>query len=36
MGLYLYQLTPSTRSQLSMFEDVAKAEYLTKADGRNQ
>lgn len=31
MGLYLYQITPSTRSQLSMFEDVAKADYLTKA-----
>ena len=31
MGLYLYQITPSTRSQLSMFEDIAKADYLTKA-----
>jgi hypothetical protein len=31
MGMYLYQLTPSTRSQLSMFDDVAKADYLTKA-----
>lgn len=31
MGLYLYQLTPSTRSQVSMLDDVAKAEYLTKA-----
>ncbi len=31
MGLYLYQLEPSTRSQLSMFDDVLKAGYLTKA-----
>jgi len=31
MGLYLYQLEPSTRSQLSMFDDVIKADYLTKA-----
>ena len=31
MGLYLYELTPSTRSQLSMFDDVEKADYLTKA-----
>jgi DNA polymerase-4 len=31
MGLYLYQLEPSTRSQLSMFDDVVKADYLTKA-----
>ena len=31
MGLYLYELTPSTRSQLSMFDDVVKADYLTKA-----
>lgn len=31
MGLYLYEITPSTRSQLSMFEDVTKADYLTKA-----
>lgn len=30
MGLYLYNLTPSTRSQLSMFDDVSKADYLTK------
>lgn len=28
MGLYLYELTPSTRSQLSMFDDVVKANYL--------
>lgn len=31
MGLYLYELTPSTRSQLSLLDDVAKADYLTKA-----
>lgn len=31
MGLYLYQLTPSTRCQLSLFDEVQKAEYLTKA-----
>ncbi len=31
MGLYLYELTPSTRSQLAMFDDVVKADYLTKA-----
>jgi DNA polymerase-4 len=31
MGMYLYELTPSTRSQLSMFDDVAKASDLTKA-----
>lgn len=31
MGLYLYELSPSTRSQLNMFEDVAKAGYLSKA-----
>ncbi|HEX8227537.1 MAG TPA: hypothetical protein VF572_06745 [Candidatus Saccharimonadales bacterium] len=31
MGLYLYELTPSTRSQMSMFDDVEKADYLTKA-----
>lgn len=31
MGVYLYELTPSTRSQLSMFEDVKKAAYITKA-----
>ena len=31
MGIYLYQLTPSTRSQLAMFDDVIKADYLTKA-----
>jgi DNA polymerase-4 len=31
MGLYLYQLTPSSRSQMSMFSDVQKADYLTRA-----
>jgi DNA polymerase-4 len=31
LGIYLYELTPSTRSQLSMFEDVQKAEFLTQA-----
>ncbi len=31
MGLYLYKLTPSSRSQLSMFDDVLQADYLTKA-----
>lgn len=31
MGMYLYELTPSTRSQLSLLDDVAKAGDLTKA-----
>ena len=31
MGLYLYALTPSTRSQLSMFDNVLKTDHLTKA-----
>lgn len=31
MGLYLYELTPSTRSQMGLFEDVQKKDYLTKA-----
>lgn len=31
MGLYLYELTPSTRSQLNMFDDVAKAGDLSVA-----
>lgn len=31
MGVYLYQMEPSQRSQLNMFEDVAKADYLTQA-----
>lgn len=31
IGIYCYMLTPSQRSQLSLFEDVAKKEWLTKA-----
>lgn len=31
MGVYLYELTPSTRSQLSLLDDVTKAGELTKA-----
>ena len=31
MGLYLYELTPSTRSQLGLFDDVIKKDYLTQA-----
>jgi len=31
MGVYLYQLTPSTRSQLGLLDDVAKKDDLTKA-----
>lgn len=31
MGIYLYQLEPSTSSQLNMFEDVAKADFLSQA-----
>lgn len=31
MGLYLYQLEPSSRSQISMFDDIKKANYLTQA-----
>ncbi|RCT89146.1 hypothetical protein, partial [Acinetobacter baumannii] len=31
IGIYLYQLTPSTRSQLSFFENVEKNDNLTKA-----
>lgn len=31
MGLYLYELQPSSRSQLGLFEDVAKIDELTKA-----
>lgn len=31
MGIYCYELTPSSRSQLSMFEDVVKKDWLTKA-----
>ena len=28
MGIYLYNLEPSSKSQLNMFDDVAKADYL--------
>lgn len=31
MGVYLYRLTPSARSQLSMFEHAVKAAHLTQA-----
>lgn len=31
MGLYLYHLHPSTRSQIGLFEETAKAEYITQA-----
>lgn len=31
MGLYLYELTPSSRSQLGLFDDVLKKDELTKA-----
>ncbi|NCU31083.1 hypothetical protein EOM57_04740 [Candidatus Saccharibacteria bacterium] len=31
IGIYCYMLTPSSRSQLSMFEDVQKTDWLTKA-----
>ena len=31
IGLYCYMLTPSSRSQLSMFEDVQKEDWLTKS-----
>jgi len=31
MGVYLYALTPSSRSQLSMFENVLKTAHLTQA-----
>lgn len=31
IGVYLYDLTPSTRSQMSMFEDVSRQEWLTKS-----
>lgn len=31
MGIYCYELTPSQRSQLSMFDDIAKKDWLTKA-----
>ena len=29
IGVYCYQLTPSQRSQLNMFEDIEKQEWLT-------
>ncbi len=36
IGIYLYQLTPSTRGQLSMLEDAVKLDDLTRAtDGIN-
>lgn len=31
IGIYCYQLTPSARSQLSIFEDVIKEDWLTKS-----
>ncbi|MEP7204902.1 MAG: hypothetical protein ABI716_01775 [Candidatus Saccharibacteria bacterium] len=31
IGLYCYRLTPSTRSQMSLFEDSLKKDWLTKA-----
>ena len=31
IGLYCYMLTPSSRSQLSMFEDIQKEDWLTKS-----
>lgn len=31
IGIYVYELTPSDRSQLSMFEDVTRQEWLTQA-----
>lgn len=31
IGVYCYMLTPSQRSQLSIFEDVAKQDWLTKS-----
>lgn len=31
IGIYCYMVTPSQRSQLSLFEDVAKIDWLTKA-----
>jgi DNA polymerase-4 len=31
MGIYCYILTPSQRSQLSMFDDIAKQDWLTKS-----
>ena len=31
IGIYLYELSPSDRAQASLFEDVEKEEWLTKA-----
>ena len=31
IGIYCYMLTPSTRNQMSLFEDVIKKDWLTKA-----
>tara|TARA_B100000678_G_scaffold243040_1_gene214506 strand:- start:11963 stop:12235 length:273 start_codon:yes stop_codon:yes gene_type:complete len=31
MGIYCYELEPSKRSQLDLFEDIAKKDWLTKA-----
>lgn len=31
MGIYCYGLEPSKASQLSMFEDIAKKDWVTKA-----
>jgi hypothetical protein len=31
IGIYCYMITPSSRSQLSMFEDIQKKDWLTKA-----
>lgn len=31
IGVFCYKLTPSQRSQMSLFEDVAKKDWLTKA-----
>lgn len=31
IGIYCYQLEPSKRSQLDLFEDIAKKDWLTKS-----
>lgn len=31
MGIYCHELTPSSRSQMSLFEDIVKKDWLTKA-----
>lgn len=31
IGVYLYDLEPSNRSQMSMLEDVSRQEWLTKS-----